>query len=572
MSKTTGAGAVGGSAGREKTVDIRGRASLCLDQMLEMNDPRFDCVPYIGASIGEDKPHFVHHCMDYSEVLPHVIYGMTAARQLSGSTKGEAIQQRQRELFLSLLNRNDGLVYTKDSPWNHFNPITMGLWEQARSLYALIYWYQDSKEEILTQRMDTMVASLFSLSSQVGRMRVFPDKVLDDSIMRVWGPGALIDPLLKYQEMTGSAKAGALAEGLAWFYLDERNGFFAPQGDCRGPFRPAMAAVNGISKLACLKGDEVLIDRARAIHNHAVSMCTSYGSTPCYEPACSGMELNMSALYLGRAGKEEYYDQIDRFVRNQTCEAQFLDAGEWVEGKAHKGRLLEPKFVYRNYPEDLEILPYDDYEDIIQRCIGGFMWCTPNEHSFMPASIMNCCSSHAMRSFQIVWENTLIRRLHRVDVNFHYNVDNEIGRVTSHEPSLGRVTVTLKDDAQELRIRVPEYAVRREVSVDIDGRPCDVRTEGRYICAANVRKSSAVTLNFPLCERQTTEVHYEVGAPGSGPRKVATYEAWWRGNTVTAILPQSAAEKRLYKHEHVEAPEASVAPAPSVAPGYRLSW
>lgn len=534
---------------RPDTFDIPHKAALCLKNMLEMTDKSFGCVPYIGASIGEDKPHFVHHRLDASEVLPYSIAGIAIARRLCGSDEGIWIQEEQKKTMLSLFSEDDGLVYTSPSPWYQSDYYNMSLWEQARIMYALLYWYQDEKREDLIVRMHKMTDALYCLSWQEGAMRVFSDHVIFESVMDRWAAGALIDPLMRLYSISCYPRTLEMARGIFYYYINPKNGFFTEDGKANGYFRASMGTVNGISCYAAYSGDEKLIILAKKIHDHAISCCTTYGSTPCHEPACSGMELNMSALSLIRAGYDEYYDQIDRFVRNQIAEAQFLDSGEWVELKTHRGRIMEPKFVYEDYPEDLEILPCDDYDNIVERCVGGFMWCTADEHSFMPASVMLCCSAHAMRSFQIIWENALVLRLKTLYVNFFYNMENDLGEVISYEPAEGRAVIIVKADVDSVKIRIPEYAVNMPVSILCNQEKSELRLEGRYAVTGPVKAGSEIGFIYPLCERVTDEQQYIISDDSYECRPEKRVKATWYGNTVMSISPEATAEKRLYKRQ-----------------------
>lgn len=560
-----------GSKMRPDSLNIPERAEKCLDHMIENCDEKFNYVPYVGATLGEDPPHFAHHRLDWTEVLPYSVYGTVIARNIVGSRKGEDIQLAQRRLFLSGFNEMDGLIHAPKSPWNNSYP--MCIWEQARAMYAFIYWFQDSGEEELLKYMDGIVDGLYGISYQEGNKRVFPVKFIQTCGMGPYGIGALIDPFTKYYDTTGNTKALQMASGVAQFMLDPGNGYFNENGKFKGFFRSVAAVVNSISKIASLTGEPVLLRKAKAIHDYAISFCTAYGSTPCREPACSNMELNMSALSLIRAGHEEYWDQIDRFARNQTSEAQFLDMGEWVREKALKGRRLDKdKWVTEFYPDDLHILPYDDYNDIVRRSIGGFMWTTADEHLFNPASLMLCCSAHAMRTYEIIWENALKESVGKVSVNLHFNVENDIGEVISYEPYVGKTSVILKKDA-DLKVRIPEYACGSEVKGTCEGMPVEIGIKGRHAFFGNVEKGKEYSLEYSLNKRTTEEKQYDMGFfTYENVQKVGDYEVKWRGNTVIGVLPESKEEKRIYKRKHLDSGEVPYKEVSYFISGKGINW
>lgn len=533
---------------RPNTFDIPGRARLALMNMLEMSDKKYGCIPYIGASIGEDKPHFVHHRLDATEVLPYSILGISAARRLSGDDRDMWISNEQRKTLLSLFSPTDGLVYTVPSPWYSSDYYNMSLWEQARIIYALIYLYLEEEDSELMAIMLGMTDSLYALTRREGSRRFFPDKIIFESVMGHWAAGSLIEPLMKLHELTGYPKALELARGIFHDYIDPSSGFFAEDGSAiKSYFRAMTGVINGISCFASYSGDSKLLARAKQIHDLTISYCTSYGSTPCREPACTGMELNVSAMSLIRAGYEDYYDQIERFTRNQITQAQFLDVNEWVESKTHKGRILKPKFVYEDYPPELEILPYDDYDNIVNRCVGGFMWCDADERSFMPASVMLCCSAHGMRSYELMWDLALTKKTGVISINYLINMENNLGEIISWEPYEGRAHVSFKTSADQVRVRVPEYMMGKQMTVLHNGTIRETTREGRYLLCGQVKAKDELTITTPLCERITNEIQYTIPEDTYDVVPDRVVKAVWRGNTVTRLLPGADSQKRLYK-------------------------
>ena len=422
---------------RPASFSIQDRASLTMNHMLENSDPKFNYVPWVGVTLGEDPPHFVHHRLDWTEVLPYDIYGWVVARDLTGRTDAEEREAAQRALYLSFFNELDGFIHSPKSPWNERYP--MCLWEQTRALYALVYWYLDDPDERILGYIKGIVDGVFSLSRQEGKQRVLPNDVIRHIGQGYYSVAAMVDPLVKVYEITGDSKAFLLAEGLTHFMLSGRNGFFDEEGRFSTFYRTVVSSVNGLSRFAALVDDPKITERVKRIHDHARSLSTTYGSTPCTEPACSNMELTQSAFSLIKLGFDEYWDEIDRVSRNQVAEAQFLDPSEWVKSKAKKGRILDKEtWVYEYYKPDLAVLPYDDYTNVVQRSLGGFMWTSADEHLFVPASLMLCCSAHALRTFHLLWQNTLTEDWSGVTVNLHYNAENALGEVISYEPYAGQ--------------------------------------------------------------------------------------------------------------------------------------
>jgi hypothetical protein len=331
--------------------------------------------------------------------------------------------------------------------------------------------------------------------------------------------------------------------------------------------------INGLARLAALTAEPALGARVKGIHDRALAWATRFGSDPGLEPACSNMELNHSALSLIRLGHEEYWDQIDRFTRNHTAEAQFLDPAEWVEAKAARGRLRErEKWAYENWPEELETLPYDDYRDVLNRCLGGFLWASADEHLFLPASLMLCCSAHALRTFQLVWNHCLTEDAGGFRVNLHFNCENALGEVVSWEPFAGRTAVTLRK-AGRLRVRVPEYALGAELKATRAGKPCALAVSGRWADLGQAPAGAEHVLEYPLRERRTEEKQFVLKDRDCAfPPDTLSYQARWRGNTVVSLTPESGEEKRMYKRAHLDTDRVQEAEFSCFLSDKRIGW
>lgn len=552
---------------RPATLFLPERAEKCLEHMLENVDRQHNFVPYVGATLGDEPPHFAHHRLDWTEVLPYVVYGVPIIRNMTGSEKGADVQLAQRKLTLAHFTELDGMVHAPVSPWNHAYPLC--IWEQARTLYALLYWYWDSREEKLLEIMEGIVDGLFGLSVASGRERTFPAEIIRTAGMGIYAPGTLIDVLVRCHKETGNEKALLLAEGLFHMMVNPRNGYFTEEGHYAGQgFRTVVAVANGLSHLASLKGDPVLLAKAKQIHDHLISCCTGFGATPCNEPACSDMELNMSALYLIRAGYDEYWDQIDRFVRNQVAECQFLDPSEHVPEKGVKNRRMDiSKWVTEFWPDDLHILPYDDYRDIVNRSVGGFMFTAADEHLFIPASVMLCCAAHAMRSFEIVWENALVEDITGVTAHFHLNHENELGEIIGWEPYEGKTAIILRREAN-LRVRIPEHAIGCLLSATVNGEARELSMEGRYASFGKVPAGAECILQYPLNIRTTVENYVQQ----DHPERNGTFHVKWRGNTVISLDPASGEEKAIFKRNAMDTDKTPLREVRYFLPEHPMRW
>lgn len=543
---------------RPKSLNFAEAAELCLRHMTGNYDADHDYAPYVGVTLGEKRPHFVHHRLDWSEVIPYAIYGEICARDLCGSQEGTEIEKKQRELFLRQISPLDFLIHSSSSPWN--KSYEMCLWEQSRALHALLYWYMEEHDERLAHIMQKMVATLFDLSHQNGNRRTFDPEVVRSIGMGPIALGEIIDPLLKYYELFGDEKARILGVGLAYYCVDASTGFFDENGDVAGDqlYRSGISVLSGVMRAARLTQDAALFARGKQIHDRLSSYVTGYGSTPCTEPACSNMELIYSAIHLAETVDPSYYEQIDRYVRNQTTEAQFRTKNEWKRELAHEGRITGEEFrwVFGEYPDTLDILPYDYYgedaDDVLDKSEGGFLWTDFSEHRFVPASLMLCCSGHAMRSFHLVAEKMIRPTIRGFDVNFHYSFENEYAELISYEPFEGKFTVIPKQDTQEIRVRIPAYWDKEQLHIYSEQGEIQAKTEGNYAVIRNAEKGQEIQLLYPLESYITEENVFRL--VDHVPCLQFKVRVEWRGNTVMRLLGHcSDNPKMIYKHRSKDA-------------------
>lgn len=543
---------------RPKSLNFAEAAELCLRHMTGNYDADHDYVPYVGVTLGEKRPHFVHHRLDWSEVIPYAIYGEICARDLCGSQEGAEIEKKQRELFLRQISPLDFLIHSSSSPWN--KAYEMCLWEQSRALHALLYWYMEERDERLAHIMQKMVATLFDLSHQTGNQRTFAPELVRSIGMGPIALGEIIDPLLKYYELFGDEKARMLGVGLAYYCVDASTGFFDENGDVAGNqlYRSGISVLSGVLRAARLTQDAALFARGKQNHDRLSSYVTGYGATPCTEPACSNMELIYSAIHLAETVDPSYYEQIDRYVRNQTTEAQFLTKNEWKRELAHEGRMTGEEFrwVFGEYPDTLDILPYDYYgedaDDVLDKSEGGFLWTDFSEHRFVPASLMLCCSGHAMRSFHLVAEKMIRPTIRGFDVNFHYSFENEYAELISYEPFEGKFTVIPQKDRQEIRVRIPAYWDKEQLRVCAERGEIQAKTEGNYVVIRNAEKGQEIQLLYPLESHITEENVFRL--VDHVPCLQFKVRVEWRGNTVMRLLDHcSDNPKMIYKHRSKDA-------------------
>lgn len=193
------------------------------------------------------------------------------------------------------------------------------------------------------------------------------------------------------------------------------------------------------------------------------------------------------ALKLSVAGLGDYWDDADRWIRNQFAEGQ-LRRTDWAYRLGSGG------------PDASGRDPVVHCCDRVpERNLGAFAgWPTANEWGW---GIMHCCTGNAARALYYVWEHILTHQDGRLRVNLLLNRASPWADVDSHLPYTGLVEIRVKA-AVELEVRLPEWVQPAEACVRLNDREHCAGINGRYLRLGPVRPGDLVRLSFPLDERQ----------------------------------------------------------------------
>ena len=180
---------------------------------------------------------------------------------------------------------------------------------------------------------------------------------------------------------------------------------------------------------------------------------------------CTVVDMIALAVNLSVAGAGDYWDDVDRWVRNDFAEQQ-LTSVDWIYRMAST---LPPKPVARN--ETAERAP--------ERNVGAFAgWSTGNEWG---RSIMHCCTGNSTRTLYYVWEHMLEDKdQDELRVNLLLNRASRWVDIYSYIPYEGRVDLKIKQDCRSLWLRAPEWlgAQSPEIMCTVNGTARPLRWEG----------------------------------------------------------------------------------------------
>ena len=193
----------------------------------------------------------------------------------------------------------------------------------------------------------------------------------------------------------------------------------------------------------------------------------------------------MMAINLSKLGQGDYWDDVDRYVRNQFTEMQ-MKSGEWID------------HIAENYPTT-PVGPGEDGDQVSERVVGSFSgWASANDYCANQEEniISGCCTGNGARAIFYVWENMLEFNNETLSIHLLLNRASPWADVNSYVPYEGQIDVVMKT-ACNVEIRIPEWVKPEEVSCFVNNIPRETVFRGRYAQVGSVESGNVVTMVFP---------------------------------------------------------------------------
>ena len=511
-----------GSMGEEHSIggwpNLVKVANGAMSYFNEIADPAYGYMAYVGGTLGFKTQSFVRSEWDWVEAASYGLPGRIAVRRLTGNISGKEIEIGQRKLTLASFHNLDGFAnrtYAKGWSENTY----VSIWEQSRVMFTLMSWFLESEDERLLSYMRGILQALMSVSRKEGRFRRLNPPYDANQVFGNVAPIMLVEPLLKYHEVTGDKDAFEFCEGTINWVTDPATNFVDEKFRFSGWLRSFSSALASVARFAAFTSDDRLLDYVENTFRTTMAVTTAFGGTPGGEPCCENMELTTTALALVKSGREEWWDMVDRFFRNHTLACQYTDSN-----------MVNCGYI------DAQPGPFDDTRDVLKRALGGFSFATSREHNYDHARLMLCCGGNAMWTMGKIVSNAATQDARGLTVNLHFSLDTPLAAITNHEPFEGKLEVT-PHSGGTVRIRKPSYAT--DIKTTVGGVDMSPRDTGRHLVFDSVAAGSTITLRYPLPERTTEETTMSTPGHCYGPKTDPivsdTIRTTWRGNTVLAI-------------------------------------
>jgi len=523
------------------TLDLRQHALASINYLANQPDAAQGMLPYFWTFYEDDPAELRHNHWDYCENPGRFLYGLVAARQVTGSLDGLKEERAFEKLICSTMTHGNGLCWRPAySPFSRgIRKPEMNLWDNRSDFMGLLSLYMEYGEPELREKLEGMLDGLEKLAVRNGkyvffeREDIYPEHVVNpDSPPRVGqNSGGWITPLVKYYQVIGSERARDMALGLADFIVDF-HGTSLKSGAVLGisNVHGALFTIAGVVRAASLVNNrEHLIWAEKLVDYAAKNLSSDFGwvkememrewmkpenSNSC--ESCAVVDMIQCSLLLAQAGYPKYWDLAERYVRNYFTEAQVLDT-DWM--RSNVGR------------EDNICSSYRDVPRRVRGCFIG--WGAPNDlvdpKARVPRAIQNCCGPHGAWGLFLVWHRIVTEDSAGIRVNLSLNKESPWCRVESSLPYNGRVDI-LMHVTRPLLVRVSRRVDRKEVRCLVDNKSLGTMWEGDgdldYVSFPEIKEGQVATVLYPLAHEFRREVVDGV-----------EYKVEWKGETLVSIDP-----------------------------------
>jgi DUF1680 family protein len=515
-------------------------ARRALDGLLARLDPAAAYRPRFQLDLNGDNARLLHDdYWDGVDLAGRTVDALVRLRRMVGGDASDA-ELNLRNYFLA--RQGDlGLFYGEGD-----NATAVAdSFSQSRALLGLTTLFASGGDAEIETRLQWLVAGLAQIAVNEDDYSYFPGRAYrgawrDYGLMKEEAYDHLDNygyasqsalPLMEYYALAGHRPALDLAGRLLRHFvyhsgLVDGEGRFAGETHAAGYLGMAIAAV----RYGVATGDESYVAWADRLYRWVRAHSSEFGWVPgplglgppyfarWYDAplrrtceTCSLADALNLAILLAARGRPEYWDDVERYARNQLLQNQFGSAEAVLSAEA-RGRV--PPDVQRALAGAWEsfALPYR-------------LLARPDDRRF----VEGCCSGSGARALSLVWEHGLERRGGLLYVHVGLSRGGPLATVTSHEPAVGRLDVVPRADAA-LRLRVPSWAAPDSVTLWVDNAQRDAPREGGYVVADSVPAGSHVSLRYEMAVRteaftvndETTHAHWRGGSvmdvdPDRGP-------------------------------------------------------
>ena len=517
-----------------------------------VNNPQqprgYECRFYISPSsfppaLGDTK----HDIIAVGDTENRMELAFIYIRKMTGMTTGQEIEEAIRSRLLSYV-RSDGLCWCTPCAMDgkkDTEPAGMP-WTTGLLMLSTTERYSQSGDKAELELAGRLFEGLKGLASHRGGMMWYEGGLAGIRDGK-WLDGAkyhypvVISQSFRLWQATGREDilefAEAMTEGmLAGVQPTLGANRVLPDGSHSSPnVHLLIRAVVGVAQVGQATGNSRYLEWAKRVFEYTRSCGTDWGWNPeniipgypegrYRSETCSTADMVECAIALAQAGYGEYWDYVERVVRNYLPEAQFF---------------LTPEFValYRKTHADKPASDIESALNLLGKFEGGFLARQlPNDWVYNynlgkppQMNMMGCCPPSGMRAMYLAWDNTVIERNGEVFVNMSLDRDAPAARVRTYAPQRGTLEVEARK-AATFYVRPPSWTQRENIQVSVNDKQVKADWYRGALRFRHVSAGDKLRIDYPL-------VRFTQRVPVGWDNAQKIYEVRWVGNDVEEVLP-----------------------------------
>jgi len=547
------------------TLDMAERADIAIHGITSIADPEADYEIWWWAVLNRKPPVLVHDFHDWN-IQGKFLEALPQLRTITGSDLNLHVDTAWAEDLLHMQGE-DGLLYfpIAGRPWARYHSDWLGgkgddgVSDQLASFNAngnflgdMALYYLLSKDEVWKRAIQRLVDRLeqfvvykddychFPLPAANPGAKISQDmKILDPgctgevgSILAGWVIQSLCQAYVSIGYEPALTLAGKLSVG-----LKEHSGCYDKDGRFTGCAHTHLHTrpISGLLEYALIANDQEMLEFCRKSYEYAKSCGsptvgffpsipgpdTPYNYTTIQRffrggvEGCTVADMVALAIKLSQGGVADYWDDVDRYVRNQFVEIQILKT-DWIN------RMIAPLPT-----TSADETKHENADRALERNIGNCWPVTsPSEFlDFAGWSLMHCCTGNYARAIPYIWDNILSFEDGTLRVNLLLNRTSPWADLESYIPYEGRVDIKVRKPCK-LSVRIPEWVKPEETACKVNDQVREPGWKGRYAQVGEVKSGDVVALTLPISERTVRETINGVD-----------YNLIIKGSTVVSIDP-----------------------------------
>ncbi len=523
------------------TLDLVERARYAINAITRSTNPESEYAVYFTGVLHRNPPTLSGEIPLYGKFME----GLAFMRIMTSGDSGASTQSKDfnrhvdrvwRDAFLRRLNEQ--------------KPVLTGP-EGGRQLAWLAIQYRQTKDSMWKELGEAAIQRALNAAVHQDDYCYFPHDA-EGTMPTSWAAtyqGWTLQGVTQFYMATESEAALELAGKLARYLKDhagvfDTNGRFLARHDESIPLSPPSRlgpalhfhhngnAMEALTEYAWASGEPEFGKFVKKCYEYARSLSDSSPLIGFFQEyiddwpdhrgvidceTCCVVDMLLTALWMTKAGVGDYWDDIDRYLRNQFAEMQ-MTSSDWLT-RMNEGLPYQPAGegeIAMGSPD---------------RWVGTFAgWATANDFFAIGAGpgIMHCCTGNGSRALYYLWENMLEFNEGELRLHLLLNRKSPWAEVRSYVPYQGKVELKVKEACENIVVRAPEWVKSSSdpLSCQVNGSPRNLSWNGRYVNIGKASPGDTVELTFPISERTVEET---VGG--------VNHTLVIRGNNVISISP-----------------------------------